>query len=174
MATEMRADADLLNVLLNETPLVVDRITGRSVAVNAKMVAHWTDRSIQTVSDYRIGKLNIPVCFWRRILEHYLDSRIAGLIIPDTCEYDVQALDGTDPVTGPQWFREAITAEGEHHEQQKHLADILADGRVDELDSSSVQAYDDAYRRHRMRDAMLHQGIIRRYKRAVAVREAEA
>lgn len=172
MAREMRSDADLLNTLLNEGPIILDRVTRHAAALSTKVIAHWTDRSIQTVSDYKNGKLNIPVDFWRRVLEHHMDERITALIVPDTCEFELVATDTLDPTTGPQWFREAIQGEGEHHEQQKYLAEILADGRVDELDTASVQGYHDAYHRHRQRDAALHRAIIRQYQRALARKEA--
>jgi len=47
-----------------------------------------------------------------------------------------------------------------------HLANIIADGRIDELDNASVTAYHAAYMKHRMRDAQLHAAIIDRHTKS--------
>ena len=76
MEHDVRSDAELLELLVNEAPIVPDRVTGRNVVLSAKQVATWTGRSIHTVSDYKNGKSNIPADFWRQLLEHYFDLRI--------------------------------------------------------------------------------------------------
>ena len=172
MANEMRTDAELLDALLNEASILIDQNHNRAHSFNVKVVAHWTGLSVQTISDYRTGKTNIPVDFWRRILEHNFDMRIVRLLIPDAYHADITPLTAGPPRTGPQWFRQAVEAEGKHHEQQVYLAEILADGRVDETDAATIQAYDDAFFVHRQRDALLHRAIVTEYRRAVARKEA--
>lgn len=161
---DMRADAELLNAMLNDAPLIhLD--DGATVALSAKLIAHWTDRATQTISDYRTGKLNIPVDFWRALLSHYFDMRIVQLILPGGYSAEVHSHGEYIPLTGPQWFREAILAEREHHEQSMYLADILADGRVDETDAQTIKGYDDAFHAHRHREALLHRAILTAYRR---------
>lgn len=167
----MRRDADLLDTLLNEAPPFVDH-NGCPRSVNAKLIAHWTDRALQTVSDYRTGKLNIPIDFWRCILVHYMDARIFALLMPDGYAFEFTPLNPATARTGPEWFSEAVRAEGAYHKQMTYVAQILEDGKVDESDAVVVQAYDDAYHAHRQRDAELHQAIVHQYERAVAAKEA--
>ena len=168
----MRHDADLLNVMLNEAAVFEDPLDGRVKSFNAKLIARWTDRALQTVSDYRTGRLNIPIDFWRRILTHYMDARICALLIPDGFAFEVTPLNLATARTGPEWFTEAVKAEIAHHKQQTYLAEILVGDEVDETVATVVQAYDDAYYAHRQRDAELHRAIVRQYQRAVAAKEA--
>ena len=170
-STDVGRDADLLNTLLNEAPPFVDH-NGCPNSLNAKLIAHWTDHALQTVSDYRTGNLNIPVSFWRRILIHYMDARILALLIPDGYAFEVTPLNPATARTGPEWFSEAVKAEGAYHKQMMYVAAILEDGKVDESDAVVVQAFDDAYHAHRQRDAELHRDIVHQYKRAVAAKGA--
>jgi hypothetical protein len=174
MSEDMRSDVELLNAVLDQAPPVLDRRSGQSMTLSAKLLAHWTGRSLQTVSDYRIGKTNIPVEFWRAILDHCFDMRIVGLILPDCYNIELTRTDDPPPQGGREWFRDAVAAEGEHHEQLKYLCDILGDGRVDELDGGAVQKFHDAYMRHRVRDATLHRAITHAYERAVAAKQQES
>jgi hypothetical protein len=156
---------DLLVHLTDDCPVVFDRRSGGPVSLTAKVIARWTDRSLQTISDYRTGKTNIPVEFWRRVLEHYFDARIIALLVPDCLHWE--AFDHDHLVdTAPAFFRQAIAAEGAHHEQMKYVADILGDGRVDELDAGTIQKFSDAYVAHRTRDAQLHRSIIAAFHRS--------
>ena len=172
MDHDMRTDAELLNDLVSEAPIVKDRATDRMVAVTRKLLAHWTALSLQTISDYGTGKTNIPIDFWRRILDHYLDPRIIALIMPDTCRFEVYHREPRPPVTGRDFFARMLDLEQVHHQMMSRVAAIIADGQVDELDTSSVQAYDDDYQAHRARDDQLHESIIAAYRHAVARREA--
>ena len=171
MEQDMRSDVELLNTLCDEAPLVVDRVTGRSVVLSKKVIALWTGRAVQTVSDYATGKLNIPIEFWRRILEHHFDPRIPNLLFPE--DYDHQAIAPwrAEPANARQFFRQAVQESGAHHAKQTYIADILADGRIDELDASTVQDYADAYVHHRALDCQLHRAILQAFNRAMAARK---
>lgn len=167
---EMRSDVDLLNALCGEAPIVVDRTTGLAVSLGRKQLAHWTGLAVQTVSDYSTGKYNIPVDFWRRVLDHYLDARIIGLLLGDSHNYELVHHGEVRPNTAPEFFRDAVEQVGAFVAQQEYIAEILIDGRIDELDGNSVQEYHDAYLRHRLLDAKLHRSIIDKYQRAVAAK----
>lgn len=165
MSEDVRRDAELLHHLLCCEPAIQDRVTGGLAQITAKRIALWTDRSEQTISDYRTGKTNIPVDFWRRILEHHLDRRIIELLAPNDVTIELEVLHLHRPATGPEFFREAVKSEGEHHQQMKYLAEMLADGRIDELDATTVQAYEDAYQKHRLTDAALRSAILNTFMR---------
>lgn len=173
MSQDMRSDVGLLCALLDESPLVRDRLTGYVAPLSAKLLAHWTDRSIQTVSDYRTGKTNIPAEFWKRFLEHYYDPRVIVLFIPGSVIWEAVTTEGIDAVTAPAFFREALHAEAQYHEQQTYLANILADGRVDELDASTVVGYHDAFHRHRHTDAQLFRAIVAHYNKTTLAKAAK-
>jgi len=162
---DMRRDVELLNAVLNESPHVRDVHTDHWVCLSAKQLADWTNRSLQTISDYRTGKTNIPVDFWRAVFERTCDLRIVALLVPiDLFNVEVNRRQERAPETPAQFFREALVAEGEYHEQQKVLCDILADGKIDDLDARRVTAYDDAFWRHRVRDASLHRAVLAKYE----------
>ena len=171
MCHEMRTDAELLGTILNEAPVVRDRQTGRPFVLSAKVLAGWTGRSIQTVSDYRIGKTNIPVDFWKLLLTRFIDNRILALFTPGDMDIEMHSIPACRHETASAFFIETLKAEREHSEMQQWIAEILADGQVDELDASTIQKYDDAYHVHRVRDAALHRGILTRFNRAMAARE---
>ena len=172
MCQDMRNDVELLNAILDHGMVIVDRQTSGNVLVTAKALAYWTQRSLQTVSDYRVGKTNIPVEFWRRILEHMFDLRIVNLLLPSTIHCELIPLEDIQPRTAKDFFREAVEAEGEHSTQQRYLCDLLADGRIDETDGQAIQRYDDAYWAHRRRDAVLHRSILKAFEQSVAVKES--
>jgi len=155
---DMRSDVELLVHLTDDCPVVFDRVARFNVVLTAKVIARWADRSLQTISDYRSGKTNIPIEFWRRVLEHYFDARIIQLLVPD-CLYWEAFDPGRLVNTAPSFFKEAVAAEGAHHEQMKMVAEILGDGRVDEIDASSIAKFNDAYMEHRTRDIALHRSI---------------
>ena len=167
MSEDVRRDAELLDALLNLAPVVSDRVTGGNAQFTVLTLRDWTDRSQQMISQYRNGITNVPVEFWRRILDHWLDDRILDLICPSDCSFDIHVTAGNGPASAPEFFREAVTAEGAHHEQMKYVAEMLADGRIDELDGRSVKVYHDAWLRHRARDAVLHRAILNTYHRTI-------
>jgi len=170
MDREMRTDVELLLTLVDNEPTVIDYVTGRPVMVTRKCVARWTGRSIQTISDYVSGRYNIPIEFWARLLEHYHDARIADLVLMHT-DYELFFHDKATPASTRDFFRRAVEESGLHHQKQVYIADLLADGRIDELDASTVQAYADAYVHHRMADAALHRAIIETFNRAMHAKE---
>ena len=172
MNGEMRNDVDLLIQLFDEAPIVQDRVTGHPVAFSRKVVSYWTGLSIQTVSDYATGKINIPISFWRSILQRFFEPRIVVLLLPAE-DYLCEIVPLTiQPDTSKGFFRRAVEETGAFHAKQQRIAEILADGQVDELDEKSVPAYDDAYLRHRAMDASLHRSILTAYNRSVLAREA--
>jgi len=167
---DVRRDAELLDDLLSAAPLVCDRVTGVHVVLSAKQIAAWTDRSVQMISQYKNGQTNIPVDFWRHVLRHYCDIRIVALLCPDNCLIEVINVAEQSPETAPAFFRQAVESEIEHHDKQRYLAELLADGRIDELDELTVRNYDDAFHSHRTRDAALHRAVIHAWNRAVAAK----
>ncbi len=172
MEHEMRTDAELLNAIADEAPLVTDRLTGRPVCVSRKVIALWTGLSIQTISDYGTGKLNLPVDFWKRFLAHYLEPRVVALIMPPNCAYEVYPTIIPTPLGAPAFFQQMLAVEKAHHAMMIRIVDILGDGRVDELDGSSIKQYDDDYHEHRQRDDLLHRTVMATYQQAVAQKEA--
>jgi len=167
MVYEMRTDAELLNVLLNEAPMVAEQRTGHTQALSAKLIGYWTGRAVQTVSDYRTGKLNIPIDFWRRILDHYLDMRIVRLLISDLYIVEVTPHVAPPPPVGVEWFHQAVEVIGTFHAQQKSLADIIADGKVDASDAAAVAAYDRAFHEHRATEAALHRATLAAFENSL-------
>ena len=167
MSHDVRSDAEFLCHLCDSCPCVADRATGVHITITAKLIAHWTGLSLQTVSDYKTGKTNIPVGFWRALLEHTFDLRILALICPWDAAVEIRDIRINQAPSGPQFFRQAVELEGKHHEQMKYVAEMLADGRIDELDLATVKGYDDAYQEHRQRDAALHHAIVNTFSRTM-------
>lgn len=167
MNGDMRHDVDLLIHLCDTAPIVADRLTGRHVQLSRKQIAEWTGLSVQTISDYGTGVRNIPVGFWRDLLRRCFDPRIVALLTGDDAAIEVIYQPLSREPTARDFFRQAVETEGAHHEQMKQVAELLADGRVDELDARTVQAYSDAWYRHRLVDAQLHRSIMDTYQRAV-------
>ncbi len=172
MEGEMRSDVELLLNLCNKASLVHDRLTRRWVSFSRQRVAHWTGLAVQTVSDYCSGKYNIPIEFWRRILEHCYDPRIVALLLGDPSRWELLIDTDPEPQTGADFFRRAVEDSGAYHEQQKYIAEILADKRIDELDTQTVVDYNDAYAHQRYLGAQLHRGINRVYHDALAAKGA--
>lgn len=168
--SEMRSDVDLLNALCDEAPVVHDLVSGRCEVLSRKLIAAWTGVSIQTVSDYGTGKYNIPLDFWARILAHHFDPRIPRLLFGQ-CGYPVTfGMCIVSPGAERGFFRSAVEESGAYHETQKQIAELLADGRIDELDEKTIQKYDDAHARFISLSVGLHSAIMRRYRDAVAER----
>ncbi len=162
---DVRRDAELLSAMLYDEIWVRDRADGKARQFTVKTLVLWTGKSEQTISQYRNGTSNIPVEFWRAVLDHHLDSRVVGLLIPLDVRIDLVIDRGDPPANPAEFFRAAVKAEGEHHEQMKYIADILADGRIDELDAETVEAYENAFHQHRGTDAALHRAIRNTYAR---------
>ena len=152
----MRTDAELLNHLVDVAPIVVDRLTSHALQLSRATVAAWTGLAVQTISDYCTGRLNIPVSFWQRILLHHLDLRIVHLILLLNCACEIYATELPPISSARAFFRQALELEGTHHAMMSRIVDIIADGRVDELDTESIEAYHDTYHDHRERDDRLH------------------
>ena len=162
---DMRRDAELLSLLLQCEPWVLDRMDGKARQFIVKTLVAWTGKSEQTISQYRNGTSNIPVEFWRSILDHHLDPRIVHLLIPLDVRIDLTIDTADEPASPPEFFRAAVQAEGEHHEQMKLICELLADGRIDELDRETVVAYEAAFHQHRLTDAALYRAIVNTYNR---------
>jgi len=167
MSDELRRDAELLSALLNDAALVRDRVDGQVARFVVKQLVVWTGKAEQTISEYRNGTRNIPVEFWRSILEHFCDRRIIALLIPEEFDFEISDVRCNCPASAPAFFRDAIEAEIAYHEQMKAVAQILADGRIDDFDAKTVREYDDAFHVHRKRDANLHHAIVNTFNRAV-------
>lgn len=161
---DMRTDAELLGAMLNESEHLFDRVAQVNVCLSAKVIAQWTNRSLQTISDYRTGKTNIPIDFWREMFARTWDMRIASLLFPDYCNIEINDRRQCSVAKPKDFFREALQAEGLYHQQQSALCEILADGKIDDLDGQRVQKYDDAYWQHRTRDSRLHRAILHSYR----------
>ncbi len=166
MHYEMNTDAQLLNELFDQSPIVTDCITGVTYALSRKLVASWTGKSLQTISDYGTGKYNIPIYFWRCWLEHSFDLRILELLLGNSGKYEIIHNDFIDPLSPGDMFRAAVEQEGLHHKQMMHLADIIADGRVDDVDKESVVKYHHTHQLHRVRDAQLHAYIMQAHAKS--------
>ncbi len=162
---DMRRDAELLAALIQAEPWVIDRMDGKVRQIIVKTLVAWTGKSEQTISQYRTGQSNIPVEFWRSILDHHLDHRIVALLIPIDVRIDLTIDPVNEPASPAEFFRKAVEAEGEHHEQMKQVANLLADGRIDELDRDTVVAYECAFHQHRLTDAALYRAIVNTYNR---------
>lgn len=160
MDHEMGVDADLLNELFEAAPVVRDRRLGRDVCFSRKQISHWTGKSIQTISDYCLGGRNIPTEFWQRILSHSFDMRIIRLLVPEDIECEFRFPEVRPPQGARQFFRDALELEKAHHEMMVYFCEIIADGRIDELDEARIAAYDAAYYKHRLHDMILHGEIM--------------
>lgn len=174
MYHDVRTDAALLNTLLDEKATVVDRQNGHVAQITVKTLSRWTDLSDSTISLYRTGQANIPILFWRRVLEHYLDPRIVALLQPADCDISVAINNINGPASPPEFFREAVRVAGEHHQTMVYIAEMLADGRIDEMDTATVQSYYDSYNAHRVREGALHHAIIATYNRQIEAKAAAA
>ena len=173
MDHEMRSDVDLLVDIFNNNPLVTDRAIGRQVVVTRKLVSYWTGVSIQTISTYCTGQHNIPIHFWRVLFSKCPDPRIPALLLGYEENYELILHDDDESCAPREFFKEAVENNGTHHETQKYIAEIIADGRIDELDERSVTDYHDAYIVHRQTEARLHRAIMNTYQRhAVKARAA--
>lgn len=170
MCQDMGRDVELLNDLLNSAPVVQDRLTGRTVVISAKVLAGWSGRSVQSVSDYRIGRTNIPVEFWRSILARFYDLHIVSLIMPDNINFETTTTDYADPLPVKDLFRAAVEAEIVHYGKMKYVAEIIADGQIDELDTLTIKEYRSAFYAHRVRDMQLFRSITARFEASVARR----
>ena len=168
MNCEMRTDAELLNTLLNEGAVILDRITGNHISFCAKVLAQWTDLSVQTISEYRTGVRNIPVSFWKRVLAHCPDWRIISLMVPDQFCIELYDEKPAPHLSVTDFLRKGGEAVARHGKLLKYIADIVADGRIDELDRSTIQQFFDEYERMRTTQAQLRHAIRKQYADAVA------
>ena len=170
MCQDMGRDVELLNDLLNSAPLVQDRLTSRAVVISAKLLAGWSGRSVQSISDYRNGRTNIPVEFWRSILSRFYDLHIISLIMPDDINFEASITDYADPLPAKDIVRAAVEGEIVHYNKMKYVAEIIADGQIDELDTSTIKEYRSAFYAHRVRDLALFRSLTARFEAAVARR----
>lgn len=172
MDCDVRNDAELLGWFCDHCPTVTDRVTGCPATICPKTLSVWTGKSVQMISQYRAGQTNIPVEFWRAFLEHHIDGRIVALIVPFGLDFELVDIRSNRPASPREFFKDAVAAEIAYHEQMKQVAEILADGRIDELDTGSVVTYSDLYMAHRTRDAALHHAIVNTFNRAQERRKA--
>ena len=138
---EMNSDVDLFCELLADAPICLD---GQSL--NAKRLALWTNRSVKTISDYRTGKLTIPVHIWRAVFLRLPDSRIANLILGGTC--DIVRNDVLPELDDqPASYDSLLEISKMHHESMVYLADIMRDGRINEADAERLDSYNQTWRK---------------------------
>jgi len=162
---EMTTDAELLDAILNEAICAHD-----GMPITAKRVAQWTNLSIKTISDYRRGLINIPASFWSYIQERCDDARIFNLILGRRKTL-LFFTDTIPDVSGDAAaFRAASQQMAEFCEQQKYLASILADGRIDETDADAMRSFNAAHARALMSMQQLHHAINQRYAKSAARR----
>jgi len=166
MDHDVRTDAELLAWFCDHCPTVSDRVTGCPATICPKTLSVWTGKSVQMISQYRSGQTNIPVEFWRSFLDHHFDRRIVGLMIPFGLDFNIVDLRSNMPASPKEFFKDAVAAEVAYHQQMLRVAEILADGRIDELDANGVTNYSDAFEAHRSLDARLHHAIINTFNRA--------
>lgn len=172
MDQDMRQDVELLNFLCDQAVVYTDRLTGQTYQLSKKLVARWTNRAIQTISDYATGKINIPVEFWRMLLAHIDEPRIIFLLLGDRDDIDWAFLPAGDVRTTKDFLEGAIRDQGEYHQTQVYLAELLRDGRIDEADAPTVQKFVDAYVAHRATQASLQRSIVQAFNKAVAGRSS--
>lgn len=164
----MRTDAELLQRFINDAPTVRDRVTGQTVTLCVKVLSDWTGKAGRTIYEYANGERNIPVEFWRAFMEHCPDTRIISLILPPGLRADVIDVTPGGPETPAAFLRDACKSIEQHAGLQKYLAEILADGRIDELDKTSVQRYAEGFHAHRRTEAQLFQAIVNKYNDCIA------
>jgi len=167
VSDDVRRDAELLQDLLNDAALVRDRVDGQVARFVVKQLVVWTGKAEQTISEYRNGVRNIPIEFWRSILEHFCDRRIIALLIPEEFDFEISDVRWNCPASPAAFFRDTLEAEIAYHAEMSALVQILADGRIDDLDAKAVHEYDGLFHSHRFRDAALHHAVVNTFNRAV-------
>ncbi len=136
MTGEMYADAELLDDILNQAPPA-----RCGTPVTPKALSYWTGLSVKTISDYRRGKLTIPVRFWRVVLRHLRDGRIVGLLLGET-PHAVTWLDELPDLANDQaQLAAAVDCLGRFHALQQCYAELIRDGRIDEADAPGVSEF---------------------------------
>lgn len=131
MFVEMGYDANLLGDLISD-------------GFAPKQIAYLTGRHVNTVYAYQHGTINIPIDFWTKLFKHTRDARIAALIFGDLPhEYVIQA--DVPDLTDTTALRIAIDSIGKFHDCMRHLAEILADGRINADDRQAVAQFNETY-----------------------------
>ncbi len=160
-ACEMHRDHELLAELLNEAPHTPDG------PLCVKLLSRWTGRAGQTISEYRNGQRTIPVEFWRQLLMHWRCPRIVDLLLGG-CSYEIVFdADVPDLSSDVSAFKAALESMETFHETGAAIAQLFADGRVDEADASTIRRYNVAYFRHRWQSAQVHKAVNRLYDQAL-------
>lgn len=167
MSDDVRRDAELLSAMLNDAAWLHDRLDGKLARFVVKQLVVWTGKAEQTISEYRNGTRNIPIEFWRSILEHFCDRRIIALLIPEEFDFEISDQRYNCPASAPAFFRDTLEAEIAYHTEMLALVQVLADGRIDDLDAKAVHEYDGLFHAHRLRDAALHHAVVNTFNRAV-------
>jgi len=155
---EMSYDAELLDDMLNSAAVMRD-----GVILTAKALSLRTGYATQTISDYRRGRINIPVRFWRLVWNLTRDLRVANLLLADTpCEitFSDQVRDIAD---SDDLLQAAVDSLREFHQQEAYLLEILKDNRIDEADRVAIDQFNLAYARARQTQTEVHRAINRAY-----------
>lgn len=157
-AGEMSYDADLLAEMIdNGTP--------------PKGIAQVTDLSVNTIYAYRNGKIRIPVGFWRRLYAATRDPRIPALVVGDQVFRVVPEASVPDLTDDVASLRGAIESIGKFHELQSHLADIIADGKINADDAAAVREYNGSYAHFVTHGAAIHRAINKAFDQATHTKE---
>ena len=165
MWPDMRRDAALLSALLNDVDVVCDRVDGKLRQFTVKTLVAWTGKAEQTISQYRNGLSNIPIEFWRAVLEHHLDPRIVALLIPIDVRFELTIDSEKEPASSPEFFRQAIKSLEGYGKVMSYIAEMLADNRIDELDARTVDDFQRDFHAHRMAESALYRGICNTFNR---------
>lgn len=152
---DMNLDVDLLcRIIDTETATV-------------KQLAFWSDKSCDTIYAYRSGRIpNIPTGFWRRILPKLREVNspfayeIPSLILGD-CEcslvFDSILPDVRSPGCATALLRAHIAA----CQTEQYLAELFADGRIDEADRERLQAYENSFIASQVASHAIHKAVMR-------------
>jgi hypothetical protein len=132
----MYSDAELLDEMLDASAVMRD-----GCMLTAKALAYRTGKAVQTISDYRRGKLTIPVQFWRQVLNLTRDARILNLLLADN-PCDITFNDDLRNIGDEkELLAAAIESLGAFHQQEAYLLEILKDNRIDEADRAQIAKY---------------------------------
>lgn len=155
---ELMYDAELLDQMLNDSAVMRN-----GHVLTAKAISFHTGVAVQTISDYRRGRYTIPVRFWRQVWNLTRDPRIASLLIGDTpCE--ITFTDSIRDIAGDaSLLAAAVDSLSDFHAQEKYLLEILRDGRIDEADRKSINAYNAAFVRARQTQNEVHKSVNRAF-----------
>jgi hypothetical protein len=154
---EMKADVELFREILDD----------EGHGLNVKSVAHLTRLSRDTIYAYQLGRINIPITVWSQLFEQTRDLRIvtmlAGSVPMEFFSRDLMP-DLTDDAGS---LRGALQSMKDFHQMQAELAEIVADGRIDQSDAESVRKYNRHFVQHMAHSHAVHRAINTNYQRSI-------